>query len=346
VRSRSFIIIASLLAAVFLGIGALTIYDSTQKDKIAEGVTVGGVEVGGMSRDQARDAILTEMRARARQPITVRDGTAHFALTPRAMGAQFDVDGMVDDAIDRSRSGNIFSRTYREVRGQAPSDPSVPARVTYSKLVLARFINRVEKTLNRKPVDAHLEFSNGHFKRVPGLRGVRVDSQSLHTQLESAITGLSAGTVRLHAVKTNPKVTMAQLAKANPTIVVVDRPNFKLYLYKNLKVAKTYGVAVGAAGYDTPPGEYHIEDKTIDPTWYVPHSAWAGSLAGQVIPGGSPENPLKARWLGFGGGRGIHGTAEDSSIGSAASHGCIRMHVSDVEALYPQVPLGAPLYFV
>jgi lipoprotein-anchoring transpeptidase ErfK/SrfK len=345
VRSRSFIIIASLLAVVLLGVGGLTAYDQTNKDKIAEGVSVAGVDVGGMSRSAARDAIAHDMRLRARQGIVVRDGPAHFRLTPRGMGAQYDVDGMVDDAIARSREGNIFARSYREARGQS-LNAEVPARVTYSKLVLARFLNRVERTLNREPVDARLEYADGAFKRVPGKRGVRVNSRALHTQLESAITGLAPGTIPVKAARHNPKITMAKLAKANPTIVVVDRPNFKLRLYKNLKLVKTYGVAIGASGYDTPPGEYHIEDKTIDPTWYVPpDAAWAGSLAGQVIPPG-PENPLKARWLGFGGGRGVHGTADDSSIGSAASHGCIRMHVSDVEALYPRVPLGAPLYVV
>jgi lipoprotein-anchoring transpeptidase ErfK/SrfK len=73
----------------------------------------------------------------------------------------------------------------------------------------------------------------------------------------------------------------------------------------------------------------------------VPNSAWAGSLQGQVIPGGAPNNPLKARWLGIADGVGIHGTAEDWSIGSRASHGCIRMHVADVVDLYPRVPVGA-----
>jgi lipoprotein-anchoring transpeptidase ErfK/SrfK len=212
--------------------------------------------------------------------------------------------------------------------------------------VLARFVDRVERRLNRKPQDAHLEFSEGKFEKVPGKRGVRVDSRALHNELQAAITGLSPATVRVKASKRYPKVTLADLARENRTIVVVDRPNFKLYLYKNLKLVKTYGVAVGASGYDTPSGEYRIEDKTVDPTWYVPNSEWAGELAGQVIPGGSAQNPLKSRWLGFGGGRGIHGTADDSSIGSAASHGCIRMHVSDVEALYPEVPVGAPLYIV
>jgi lipoprotein-anchoring transpeptidase ErfK/SrfK len=345
VRSRSFVIVASLLAVLFLGIGVLMVFDQATKNKIAEGVRVGGVDVGGMSRTEARDRISEDLRLRARQAIVVRDGTAHFSLTPHAMGASFDADAMVDDAIARSREGNIFSRAYREVRGQS-LDADVPARVTYSRLVLARFINRVERTLNRKPVDAHLEYSDGKFKRVPGKRGVRVDSRALHSQLESAITGLSPVTLHVKAIKHNPKITMATLAKANPTIVVVDRPNFRLRLYKHLKLVKTYSVAIGQAGYDTPAGQYHIDDKTINPTWYVPpNAAWAGSLAGHVIPPG-PENPLKSRWLGFGGGRGIHGTADDSSIGSAASHGCIRMHVSDVEALYPRVPLGAPLYVV
>ena len=99
-------------------------------------------------------------------------------------------------------------------------------------------------------------------------------------------------------------------------------------------------VAVGMAGLDTPAGTYRIQDKQVDPAWHVPNSPWAGSLAGQVIPGGAPDNPLKARWMGVANGVGIHGTAEDWSIGSRASHGCIRMHVSDVIDLYPRVSVG------
>ena len=64
---------------------------------------------------------------------------------------------------------------------------------------------------------------------------------------------------------------------------------------------------------------------------------------GQTIPGGAPNNPLKARWLGVNGSVGIHGTAEEWSIGSRASHGCIRMRVRDVIDLYPRVPMGTPV---
>jgi lipoprotein-anchoring transpeptidase ErfK/SrfK len=124
-------------------------------------------------------------------------------------------------------------------------------------------------------------------------------------------------------------------------VLTVDRTNFRLRLFKALKLSKTYPIAIGAAGHDTPSGLYTIADKQVDPAWHVPNSDWAGSLQGQVIPGGAPNNPLKARWLGIADGVGIHGTAEDWSIGSRASHGCIRMHVSDVVDLYPRVPVGS-----
>jgi lipoprotein-anchoring transpeptidase ErfK/SrfK len=61
------------------------------------------------------------------------------------------------------------------------------------------------------------------------------------------------------------------------------------------------------------------------------------------VPGGSAENPLKARWMGIVNGVGIHGTGEPGSIGSRASHGCIRMTVPDVIDLYPRVPVGTPV---
>jgi lipoprotein-anchoring transpeptidase ErfK/SrfK len=102
-------------------------------------------------------------------------------------------------------------------------------------------------------------------------------------------------------------------------------------------------VAVGAVGFDTPAGLYHSQNKQVDPTWNVPDSDWAGDLAGKSIPPG-PDNPLKARWMGIYDGAGIHGTEETYSLGSAASHGCLRMAIPDVIELYDQVPVGAPIY--
>ena len=153
--------------------------------------------------------------------------------------------------------------------------------------------------------------------------------------------GYEAGFHKGERVK--PKVTTDQLAQQYPTFITIDRAAFQLRFWQNLKLVKTYTIAVGQAGLETPAGEYTIDDKQVNPSWHVPDSDWAGDLAGQVIPPG-PADPIKARWMGFYNGAGIHGTDEISSLGTAASHGCVRMSISDVEELYDQVPLGTPIY--
>ena len=61
-------------------------------------------------------------------------------------------------------------------------------------------------------------------------------------------------------------------------------------------------------------------------------------------PPPAPADPIKARWMGIAGGAGIHGTDEVGSLGSAASHGCIRMAIPDVIALFDQVNVGDPVF--
>jgi len=138
-------------------------------------------------------------------------------------------------------------------------------------------------------------------------------------------------------------VTTEEVASRYPSYLTLDRASFTLRLWEHLKLAKTYTVAVGQEGLETPEGLYAIQEKEENPTWHVPESSWAGSLAGQDIPPG-PSNPIKARWMGIFEGAGIHGTEETWSLGSAASHGCVRMAIPDVEELYDRVEVGTPIY--
>ena len=142
---------------------------------------------------------------------------------------------------------------------------------------------------------------------------------------------------------TEPEITKDELADEYPHYILIDRANYTLRYYKHLKLAKKYSIAVGQQGLETPAGLYHIQDKQVNPTWHVPDSAWAGDLAGQDIPPG-PADPLKARWMGIFDGAGIHGTDDIGSLGSAASHGCVRMSIPDVIELYDKVDVGDPVY--
>jgi lipoprotein-anchoring transpeptidase ErfK/SrfK len=200
--------------------------------------------------------------------------------------------------------------------------------------------------LDRPPKNAKL-VPNANavgFQKIPEVVGLAVKRPQLEQRLTNAL--LKTDGSRTIAVPTraiHPRWTLRTLPRKYGTFILVSRETYTLRLYKNLRLVKTYPIAVGMQGLDTPAGLYEINDKQINPSWHVPLSSWAGDLAGRVIPPG-PDDPIKARWMGFYDGAGIHGTDEDWSIGHAASHGCIRMHIWDVEDLYPRVPLHTPIY--
>ena len=124
--------------------------------------------------------------------------------------------------------------------------------------------------------------------------------------------------------------------------IVVDLSECKLFLYLDGKLVKTYSVAVGQPAYPTPTGDFRIVSMIKDPTWIPPDSPWAKGL--EPIPPG-PDNPVGTRWIGTSAkGVGIHGTSADYSIGTHASHGCIRMHMWDVEDLFTRVLVGMPIH--
>jgi lipoprotein-anchoring transpeptidase ErfK/SrfK len=341
-RHKSFIFLAVFLLVLVGGAVAAYAYDSSRDDVIAEGVTVAGVDVGGMERGEARRVLVRELKEPLEQPIAVTRGGKRFTLSAQDAGVQAEVGAMVDEALERSRDGSFFSRVARDLTG-GEEDAQVPARVTYDERAIARLVKRVERGVNREARDAEVDFPS--LEKVKEQNGMAVKSRLLEQRLAQALTvpGVDRQ-VKAPVRKTRPKVTQAELADKYPVLLIADRANFQLRLYKNLQLQKEYTVAVGALGFDTPAGMYSIQNKAVNPAWSVPNSDWAGALAGTVVPGGVPENPLKARWLGIYDGAGIHGTDQTYSLGTAASHGCIRMAIPDVIELYDQVPVGAPIY--
>ena len=341
-RQRSFILVAVLLLLLVGGAVAAYAYDSSRKDRIAEGVTVAGTDVGGMSTAQARRVLIRDLKEPLEQPVAVVYKGKRFNLSAEDAGVSADIGGMVDEAIAKSREGNIVTRVTRDLTG-GEETVQVAARVSYSEDAVNKLVRRVKRRLDQPAKDAEVSFPS--LEEVKEQTGIRVKREVMKQRIAQALTvpGVDRRVKAVVAV-VKPKVTQADLAAKYPVLLVADRNAFQLRLYKDLQLQKQYTVAVGAVGFDTPAGMYHIQNKAVDPAWTVPNSDWAGSLAGTVVPGGSPENPLKARWLGIFDGAGIHGTDQTYSLGSAASHGCIRMAIPDVIELYDQVPVGAPIY--
>jgi lipoprotein-anchoring transpeptidase ErfK/SrfK len=340
-----------VLIVIGVGLAALLVvcavaawaYDDSRKDTFPEGVRVGGVDVGGMEAAEARAELEDRLLRSLREPVVATFRGRRAVLSPRRADVTIDVDGAVDDALEQARDGWFVTRVAREVTG-GEAEVEVKPPVTYSRRAVDHFMAEIVDRFDREPVDASVDFTPTSLEPVAAQDGVTVQRRALRRAVVRALTTATAPheiPVRVKTVK--PQVTTAELAEKYPIVITVDRGSFELRLWKNLRLAKTYRIAVGAIGLETPAGLYTIQNKAVDPVWTVPNSDWAGDLAGQSIPPG-PENPLKARWMGIYDGAGIHGTDAIGSLGTAASHGCIRMAVPDVIDLYDQTPVGAPVY--
>ena len=342
-RHRSFIALASLLMLLIFGSVAVYAVDAAQDGKIADGVTVGGVDVGGMERDEARRAVAERVQEPLQKTIKVEYGHRTFKLTAAQAKAHADVNAMVDEAVEASRKGNIVSRVTRSITG-GKVNKDIDAVIVYDHKAVDRLVKRVQRKVERPATNARVDFSGSGLQKVHGKEGVTLREAALQDAVSDELAHPTPDrVVEAHFTKTKPKVGVNDLAGKYPIVVTVDRANFRLRVYKKLKLLQTYPIAVGQVGLETPAGLYHVQNKAVNPAWSVPNSAWAGDLAGTVVPGGTPQNPLKARWLGIFDGAGIHGTSDIGSLGSAASHGCIRMAVPDVIKVYDEVPVGAPV---
>ncbi len=342
-RSRSFIAVVVLLVVLVAGAVSVYAYDQGHRDEIAKGVRVGGVNVGGLHPDQARARLRHHFLRELKRVVDVRYHGRRFVLTSKQAKLAADLDSTVDEALVRSRSGSIFSRVSRGLSG-GRVDANLEPRVSYSRAAISKLTARVAKSVDHPAKDASVSFSGGGLSTVPSHSGVTVDRGRLRARIERALLDREGiRRVRVPAETVQAKITSDRVANKYPTVVTIDRAGFRLHLFKHLKLVKSYPIAVGRQGLETPTGLYPVNDKQVNPYWHVPNSSWAGKLAGKTIPPG-PNDPIKARWIGITGGAGIHGTTETGSLGSAASHGCIRMAIPDVIELFPRVPYGSMIY--
>ncbi len=337
-----------LLAYCAIAVAVVTVpafaFETWRSDRIADGISASGVDLSGLERHKAEAKLRAELEEPLLAPVkAVYDGEA-VRLTAAGAGIEVDVEGMVDEAVSESHDGFFVFSAIRNALG-VDRNATVENRIAYSRRAVDNFVERIKRANNRAAVDARVTFSSKGLGEVDGQVGVKVKERKLRRAIVAAFTDPQLPRrIKVPVSRKRPKVEREDLADKYPTAIIVDRGGFRLRFYKRLKHAKTYRIAVGQVGLETPAGLYSITDMQTNPAWHVPNSDWAGDLAGKTIPPGDPGNPIKARWMGLYGGVGIHGTSATNSIGTAASHGCIRMLIPEVEELYERVNVGTPVY--
>ena len=308
-RLALFVVVIAALAPVLRG-------DAAPPVLIAQGVSVAGVPVGGMSNEQAQAAVKPIFN---RKMYITYDGVS-WRLRPGRFGAKVTIA----DGVQRAFA--------------APAGSAVELTPTVDRDAVLRFVRALDKRIAYPATDTELVGLDGVTPQLseekPGLRVLReLTAQRIARVLRS--TNLQRTRVAVTAVE--PERTRANFGP----IIVIRRGANELSYYEGESLVRSFGVATGQKVYPTPTGTFSVVDMQLNPWWRPPDSPWAQGL--KPIPPG-PGNPLGTRWMGLSApGVGIHGTPDDASIGYSASHGCIRMHIPDAEWLFHHVYIGTPV---
>ena len=144
-------LVALVVLGLLLAVGVWA-YDDAQKDQIASGIEVGGVDIGGRDADSARKIIKRQVVAPLQQPVVVSYQGKDYTLSPKQLHETADVDGMVQEAIDRSRQGNILDRVTRYASGGDVNADLAP-RVSYDKGAVKDFVNHIDYVVKLIGID-------------------------------------------------------------------------------------------------------------------------------------------------------------------------------------------------
>jgi len=339
-RTRRIALIVAVVSVVSLVFGGTAAFanDAFARAHLLPGTRIGGVYVGGKPLTEAEQKLTSTFVDPLHEAMVIAAGDVSTETTPWDLGMRVDVRRVLHETYERQQRLSLWQRVRAWVRGVKASDKTVDPLL--DKPMLMKTVNDIARRVSRPVQDASLSFDGGKLLIVPDRTGRKLDVNEAAKRLTAALTD-GVRNVQLPVQQTFAQHRTSDFAN----VIVVRGGSNVLDLYQNGSLAKSYGVATGQPAYPTPMGQFFIVSKQVDPVWINPHSSWSVGMP-EYVPAG-PNNPLGTRAMQLDADAiYIHGTPEDGSIGSHASHGCIRMHMSDAEDLFGRVHVGTPVLIV
>ncbi len=331
---------AAVLFLLAVSSGILVYADSSHRGEMFPGTTILGLDVSGMTREEAVKAVKDEVAASVLKPVTLVFREKSWTVDPVEMGIQVDVEGMVEEAYRSAWGRSWLERGWRRLLNR-PMDINIGLSISMQDDSLRARLAKIAREVDQEAKSASLSFDNNSGKLTyhHSREGRQVDIQASLEKLAAALLDPENRTSELVVNITQPSLTDEQVK----TVLVVDIMGNTLKWYDKDQLVKTYYVATGEPKFPTPLGKFYIIRKEKDPVWLNPGSEWAKSMPPRIDPG--PDNPLGTRALvtsAAGGTVLIHGTRNLTP--GLYSHGCIRMANWAIEELFDHVEVGTPLF--
>jgi lipoprotein-anchoring transpeptidase ErfK/SrfK len=339
----SVVMCAMILA--FSGASAWAIgSDYASRGIVAKGASLVGHDLSGMTDAQVRATIDEYVSTPVMRPLTVAGDNKSWVLDPKGI-VSIDTDAMTAEAYAPSRSATLFARLISRLADK-PLPVDVKPAYSVDASTLAGWVKQTAASVDRPPVDARRSVVGYGIQITPAVYGATVEQTKAVDQISRALTSDAARS-------SASKVTSLPITVVTPSVeassfgnaIVVSLSQTKIRLFYGDQLVKEYLCAPGQPAWPTPRGDFKIVNKQVNAPWINPHSAWSASMP-DVIPGG-PGNPMGDRKIAINvPGVFMHGIprSEYSSIGTHASHGCMRMMPSAIHDLFPRVSIGDPVF--
>lgn len=337
------VLVATVVLALSAGMAWAAVNEYQARGIVAHGVSIAGEDLGGMTEAQVREVLAEKVSAPLLRPVIVDVDGKDYPFDPSG-AITVDLDAMVDESFAPRRSASFIARLRHDLTG-APLTAEVSPVYSIDNVAVEQWLESVAKKTNRKPVSASVKVESPRVEIVPAAKGRRLETTPTAeaiTAVFSADSILDAGERKVTAsvTKTDPKVTEKEFEK----VILVDLSERRVRLFKNGAIEKEYRCAIGTPDHPTPTGDFEITAKRYRPTWVNPApDSWGKNMPASIAPG--PGNPLGTRAINISAsGIRFHGTENIGSVGTAASHGCMRMQRHDIEDLYERVEVGTKVY--
>lgn len=340
-RRRVGIVVATTTLVVLTLAGAAVAIDvdryaTSRAEQLLPGTTIEGVEVGGMTAAEATAAVEAALAPQLDETaVTVEAAGETFTRTRRELGATHDAAAQVEAAIATASDMNWWKWAGVRYRSQRPG-PELDVTITDPASGPGQLAREIARATDLEPIDAEMQIVGGEPVVLPSADGRRVEVGALAALIAGRVP--TGGTVAAPITPLYPEVP----AEHYDQILVLDQSEHRLDVWLRGERVRTFIVATGTGQYPTPKGIFEVTLKRYLPTWVNPDpTGWGRTMPAKIGPG--PGNPLGVRALNWSapGAIRFHGTANVASLGSDASHGCVRLSNTDVVELYDLVDVGA-----
>jgi lipoprotein-anchoring transpeptidase ErfK/SrfK len=340
------LVAAGVLAVLLVGAAFwLYQYDRSHRTELLPGVTIADLDAGGREAAEVVEELEGRIPAVGSETIRVVAGPKEARLTLSQMGLHTDAARAVSRARADARDMGVARRVWHRLLDK-PVHRSYPVRLTVERLAVRQALAGLGKDVEQAPRNADIDTSTGFVTITPAVEGRSLDLDRATEDVFRLATRKANGEPSAGEVVNAPLVMKKPEITGYADVLLVRTGENKLYHYENGRLARTFVVATGTARYPTPKGRFTITLKRRNPTWVNPDpKGWGASLPPRIGPG--PGNPLGTRAMNLSApGIRIHGTSNVASLGTNASHGCIRMSIAESESLFEMVESGTPVVII